>query len=37
MEVEILDHNKLAIGMKSYIQEAVGFFDEDMFKKVSSP
>ena len=37
MDIEILDNNKLAIGMKSYIQEAVDFFNEEMSTKVSSP
>ena len=37
MEIELLDNNMLTIGVKSYTQEAIDFFDEDVSTKVSSP
>ena len=37
MGIELLDNNNTEIATKSYIQEAIGFFDEDVSTKVSSP
>ena len=37
MCIELLDNNKLEIGMKIYIQGAIMFFDGDVSTKVSSP
>ena len=37
MYIEILDNKNIAIVMKSYIQEAIGFFDEGVSTKLSSP
>ena len=35
MEIELLDYNKLEIGIKSYIQEAIYFFNNYVSTKIS--
>ena len=37
MDIGLLDDNKIEIGMKGYIQEAINVFDEEMSTKVSYP
>jgi len=36
MDLEMLDELRFAIGMKSYLEEAIELFGEDVSKKVSS-
>jgi len=36
MDLEMLDESRFAIGMKSYLEEAIKLFGEDVSKKVSS-
>ena len=36
MYIDLLENNKLEIGMKSYIEEAINFFGENLSTKVSS-
>ena len=37
MDIQILENNKLEIGMKSYIQEYISFFNDDVFTELLSP
>ena len=36
MYIELIDSNKISIGMNNYIQESIEIFDEDVSTKVLS-